>query len=96
MGNEQNPTGDNNKKIENNHLEPMWLSSFLPHPLYDFDVVTMKDAVVVRTIEYEKDSLFLVSEYEWHSFGLKFLRYIKRNINLAEALALIKKNDEAP
>jgi len=83
-------------KLDHNRLVPMWLSSFFPHPLYDFEVHTLQHEVVVLTIEYDKDKRFLVSEYVWHSFGLKFKRYIKRNVNLAEALTLIQNPDETP
>jgi hypothetical protein len=39
----------------------------------------------------ESNGLFLVAEYEWHSFGLKFTRYLKREIDFNEASELERK-----
>lgn len=76
-------------KIENQKIVPMWLSSFMPHPLYDFEVKHTSGNVTVLTIELEQNGNFMVSEYKWHSFGLKFMRYIQRNISLQEAHNII-------
>jgi hypothetical protein len=73
---------------------PKWLGSFLPHPLYDFELASKNNNFYIITIEYDQNNLFLVSEYEWHSFGLKFIRYINRNISLNEALTLLTNSYE--
>jgi hypothetical protein len=80
--------------VDSNKIKPKWLGSFLPHPLYDFDLVKRENKSYVITIEYEQNNLFLLAEYEWHSFGLKFVRYIKRNIYLSEALTLLSNPNE--
>jgi hypothetical protein len=76
-------------KINDNRIEPMWLGSFLPHPLYDFDIGHENKKTIVVTIEYEQDNSFLIAEYEWHSFGLKFIRFVKRKIELTGAQTIL-------
>ena len=78
-------------KIRNNTIAPMWLGSKMPHPVTDFNVLRSEEKTVLRTIEIESNGLFLVADYEWHSFGLKFIRYIKREIDFNEASVLLKK-----
>lgn len=80
-------------KVENNQIVPMWLGSKMPQPLYDFEI-QRSPKFRILTIEYERDGLFLVAEYEWRSFGLKFIRYLQREILLKQALTLINNNDE--
>lgn len=75
--------------VELNKITPKWLGSFLVHPLYDFELSQRNGDTFIITIENEQNDLFLVAEYQWHSFGLKFTRYIKRNICLKEAITLI-------
>jgi hypothetical protein len=75
--------------VDSNLISPKWLSSFLPHPLYDFEISNSNNETLVRTIEYEQNKLFLVAEYKWHSFGLKFIKYIVRNISLNEAQTIL-------
>lgn len=72
-------------KIEDNAIVPMWLGSKMSHPLYDFEIKADSCGHVICTIELEKDGLYLIAKYKWHSFGLKFIAYIKREINLNEA-----------
>jgi hypothetical protein len=72
-------------------IVPLWLGSKMPHPLYDFRVRTVDDINHIVTIEYEADGLYLVAEYRWLSFGLKFIRYIAREVSLNDALSLIDK-----
>lgn len=76
--------------LAENRIVPKWLGSFLPNPLYDFEIISINNQFYIVTTEYEENNLFLVTEYEWHSFGLKFIRYLKRNIDLNEALTLMK------
>lgn len=75
--------------VDSNKIVPKWLGSFMPHPLYNFELVSKNNNFYIVTIEYEQNNLFLAAEYEWHSFGLKFIRYIQRNINLNEALTIL-------
>lgn len=72
-------------KLENNRIVPMWLGSKMPHPVFDFSVVKEFNKCYVRTIELESNDLFLVADYEWHSFGLKFVRYLQRGLTLDNA-----------
>ena len=67
----------------------------MPHPVYDFNVISTIEKTWIRTIECEPNALFLVAEYEWHSFGLKFIRYVKREITLDEASSLLKNYDKS-
>lgn len=77
-------------QIQNNRIVPLWLSSFLPHPLYDFEIKPCDNGNHVVTIEYEEDQRFLVAEYKWHSFGLKLVHYIGRELPLENALSVLK------
>jgi len=69
-------------KVENNAIVPLWLGSKMSHPLYDFELKKDNAVQTICTIENEKDGLYLIAQYKWHSFGLKFIRYIKREITL--------------
>jgi hypothetical protein len=77
-------------RLDSKGIVPMWLGSKMPHPVYDFEVNRSANKTRIRTIEFEQNELFLVAEYEWHSFGLKFVQYIKRQKTLEEASILIK------
>jgi hypothetical protein len=77
-------------KIEDKNIVPFWLGSKMPFPLYDFEIYKSNKDFKFFTIEYESNGLFLLAEYEWHSFGLKFIGHIKRNISLKEAQSFIK------
>jgi hypothetical protein len=76
-------------KIEDKAIVPMWLGSKMPRPLYDFEIRQNKDGNMVYTIECEKSGLFMVVAYKWRSFGLKFIGYIKREIQLDEAYQIL-------
>jgi hypothetical protein len=76
-------------KIENGDIVPMWLGSKMSHPLYDFETGKDSAGCVVYTIECEKNGLYLVAQYHWQSFGLKFLKYIKREIDLNESYHIL-------
>jgi len=62
------------------YIRPLWLGSRVSQPLVDFKL--MEDTLVnkIRTIEKEQNGTFLVADYSWKGFGLKFEKYIKRNI----------------
>ena len=81
-------------RIENNAIVPMWLGSKMSHPLYDFELKKVGPITIICTIEEEKDSLYLVAAYKWHSFGLKFLQYIKREVTLDNAYNLLTNDYE--
>lgn len=76
-------------KIEDNTIVPMWLGSKMPRPLYDFEIQKDKEGNMVYTIECENGGLFMVVAYKWRSFGLKFIGYIKREIQLDEAYQIL-------
>jgi hypothetical protein len=71
------------------NIHPLWLGSFLPHPLYDFNVMKQGNENHVITVEYDAGGLFLVAEYRWHSFGLQFIRYLLKGGTLHETTMLV-------
>jgi hypothetical protein len=77
-------------QIAHNRIEPLWLSSFLSHPVFDFDIVYRGNDPRVITIEAGKNNRYLMVEYKWHSFGLKFVNYIKTDLSLDEAINTLK------
>ncbi len=66
-------------------VRPLWLGSRLGQPIVDFRVVTVDDEVRIRSIEEERNGKFLVAEYRWDSFGLKFIRYTCRDFEFETA-----------
>ena len=72
-------------QLDSNQIVPKWLGSFLPHPIFDFDIIKLNNEFLIRTIEFEENNLFLISEYRWHSFGLKYIRSLVKNVTLDEA-----------
>lgn len=66
-------------------IRPLWLGSRVGSPLYDFLPVKDTSGFKIRTIEYEQSGNYLVAEYYWESFGLKFSDYLAREIALDEA-----------
>jgi hypothetical protein len=77
-------------KVGKKTIVPLWLGSKMPHPVVDFNVIRLPAKTFLRTIEIESNGLFLVAEYEWHSFGLKFKSYIKRQVDFNEASAILR------
>jgi hypothetical protein len=77
-------------KIGKRTIVPMWLGSKMPHPVNDFNVFRSAEKTFLRTMEIESNGLFLVADYEWHSFGLKFKSYIKRQLDFNEASAILR------
>lgn len=75
--------------LRDGRIVPLWLGSKMPHPLYDFRVTPQDGINHIVTIENEADGLYLLAEYKWQSFGLKFMQYIKREIPLNEAVELL-------
>lgn len=76
-------------KIEKNTIIPMWLGSKMSHPLIDFELKKDGTVNVIYTIECENDGLYLLVEYKWRSFGLKFVKFIKREVDLNTAKQIL-------
>ena len=70
--------------IDNRYIRPLWLGSRVSQPLENFSLIEGKPSKV-RTIECEKDGSYLVLDYVLGGFGIKFDKYIDRNISLQEA-----------
>ena len=77
-------------QIYDHRIVPLWLGSRVSQPLVDFNTIIKNDMVFIRTIERERKHHYLVAEYRWKSFGLEFMKYIKRNVILDEANVLLK------
>jgi hypothetical protein len=76
-------------KVEKDAIVPLWLGSKMSHPLYDFVAKRAEHEIHFVTIEFEADGKTLMVEYKWHSFGLKFIQYLNREISLDEANKLL-------
>jgi hypothetical protein len=79
-------------KLLEGYIRPLWLGSRVSQPLEDFRFCNGKSSGVIRTIELERDGLFLVAEYRWQSFGLAFIRYLVRETPLKQAKYILKTN----
>ena len=66
-------------------VRPLWLGSRLGKPIEDFTVVREDSCTYIRSIEKERDGKFLVADYCWDSFGVKFIRYICREFDFESA-----------
>lgn len=78
-------------KLFQGYVRPLWLGSRVSQPLEQFRFVEMPEtANCIRTIEFEKDSTFLVAEYRWRGFGLEFVRYLQRNASLETARKIFR------
>ena len=69
------------KKI-NKKARPMWLGSKLGGILEDFRFIDGK----IRALESTNDSLYVVSDYVWGGFGMKFDHYIIKGVDKQTAL----------
>lgn len=76
--------------IDENKIIQLWLGSKLSQPLIDYNPIKKEDIVIIRTIEQEKNNNYLIANYKWDKFGLKFINYSVRNINLKNAYKLLK------
>lgn len=74
------------------NIRPLWLGSRLSKPLMTFKVLNKKGINIIRTIEEEENSNFLVAEYKWVSFGLQFISYLGRNIADKDILKIYNKS----
>ena len=74
-----NPKGEACKKVR-----PMWLGSKLGGILEDFRYVAPADGDSlgrIRALESTTDSLYVVSDYKWSGFGMKFERFIIKGVD---------------
>lgn len=83
-------------QIVSNRIVPLWLSSFLPHPLVDFEIRYTGNKPHVITIEKDKNDRYLIAEYKWQSFGLSFIQYFKINLTFDAALLELKNLSQTP
>ena len=63
-------------------VRPMWLGSKLGGILEDFRFIDGK----IRALESTTDSLYVVSDYVWGGFGMKFDHYIIKGVDKQTAL----------
>lgn len=66
----------------NKKARPMWLGSKLGGILEDFRFVDGK----IRALESTSDSLYVVSDYVWGGFGMKFDHFIIKGVDKQTAL----------
>ena len=68
---------------------PLWLGSKLGGILEDFRYIPPTEGNslgTIRALESTTDSLFVVSDYRWDSFGMKFERYIIKGVDKQTAI----------
>ena len=69
-------------KLVNGKARPMWMGSKLGGILEDFRYHDGK----IRALESTTDSLYVVSDYVWSGFGMKFDRFIIKGTDKQTAL----------
>ncbi len=87
------PTIDKRLFIFKNHkgyVRPLWLGSRVGRPLEDFRFVHIHGEPRVRCMEREQSGNYLISEYRWQSFGLRFVRYLQRELDTEKAKSLLQ------
>ena len=68
---------------------PLWLGSKLGGILEDFRYVAPSEGDSlgrIRALESTTDSLYVVSDYRWESFGMKFDHYIIKGVDKQTAI----------
>ena len=70
-------------------VRPLWMGSRLGQPVVDFRVVQVDGETRLRSVEEEKNGKFLVAEYRWSSFGVKFIRYICRDFEFDNSMEIL-------
>ena len=68
---------------------PLWLGSKLGGILEDFRYIPPAEGDslgTIRALESTTDSLYVVSDYRWDSFGMKFERYIIKGVDKQTAI----------
>ena len=76
------------KLYDSCYVRPLWLGSKVSFSLVDFKLMNTKNGQRIRTIEQESENQFVVAEYCYKTFGLEWIRYIKRGITKQEAETL--------
>ena len=70
-------------------VRPLWLGSKLGGILEDFRYVAPSEGDSlgrIRALESTTDSLYVVSDYRWESFGMKFDHYIIKGVDKQTAI----------
>ena len=65
-------------------VRPLWLGSKLGGILEDFRFMASSDGDrrgTIRALESTSDSLYVVSDYKWSGFGMKFERHIIKGVD---------------
>ena len=73
-------------KQVNGKVRPLWLGSKLGGILEDFRFVDGR----IRALESTTDSLYVVSDYKWSGFGMKFERFIIKGVDKETALQYLE------
>lgn len=72
------------------YIRPKWLGSKMPQPLEDFSLVNnVLGSKNILTIEKEKSGNYLVAEYKWRKFGIEFVKYLEKEIDLQTARKIV-------
>ena len=90
----QSPTQEGKQALEEPSstrrlVRPMWLGSKLGGILEDFRYVAPAEGDSlgrIRALESTTDSLYVVSDYKWSGFGMKFERFIVKGVDKETAL----------
>ena len=69
-------------KQVNGKARALWMGSKLAGILEDFHFIDGK----IRALESTTDSLYVVSDYKWSGFGMKFDRFIIKGVNQETAI----------
>ena len=69
-------------KQVNGKARALWMGSKLGGILEDFHFIDGK----IRALESTTDSLYVVSDYKWSGFGMKFDRFILKGVNQETAI----------
>jgi hypothetical protein len=70
-------------------VRPLWLGSKLGGILEDFRYVAPSEGDSlgrIRALESTTDSFYVVSDYRWESFGMKFDHYIIKGVDKQTAI----------
>lgn len=69
-------------------VRPMWMGSKLGGMLEDFRFVSG----CVRSLETTTNGQYVVAEYAWSDFGLRFVRFVATGLARPEAMAIFEKD----
>jgi hypothetical protein len=69
-------------KLVNGKARALWMGSKLGGILEDFHYIDGK----IRALESTTDSLYVVSDYKWSGFGMKFDHFIIKGVNQETAI----------